>query len=324
MTGIAAMATSGIMAVSHMAGKVVAVFLRTGIPKGPSFRLELSVKDYIAILESLSTTGTEIGYIRFLPFCDCSEREGDVQLLTSEKTAMERLQLGDDGTMDTVLIDSLTGKEYRGTYMPDGADCSVCEEEDCENEDHWEANYNAYVEWLMETVAEELPPVVRYLMIDGDPAPFAHFPETPSGDMETTFRLAGQYGSYGTAEPAIIDGAKDAPISPDLLDLHKHLLSSYEGSEYEDEDPGIIPQTKDGESRDVQGEWDNLDDCQWPECTGRHSANRPKAIKEVRTVGERGQVETFMVCEDCYEQIVDYHHNYGHDWPEDIQEEITH
>ena len=63
--------------------------------------------------------------------------------------------MGDDGTMDTVIVDTETGNEYRYNYDGSpGAECEQHEVVDCEVESCGEKMYDDFVKWALEDCPE--------------------------------------------------------------------------------------------------------------------------------------------------------------------------
>ena len=52
----------------------------------------------------------------------------------------DRFQLGDDGTLDTVIIDTETGEEHRFNYQ----------------NSEYDGSYDDFVAWCMETLESEV------------------------------------------------------------------------------------------------------------------------------------------------------------------------
>ena len=64
-----------------------------------------------------------------------------------------RFQPADDGTLDTVILDSETGEEYRYSY--DGVFyCADHDTEMCTNDECAEAGYDSFVDFALESTAE--------------------------------------------------------------------------------------------------------------------------------------------------------------------------
>lgn len=68
---------------------------------------------------------------------------------------MERFILIDDGTMDTVIQDTVTGEYHRGTYEASTV-CEICEDPECEDDIHAEMEYVQYVNEFMSYLEEEI------------------------------------------------------------------------------------------------------------------------------------------------------------------------
>ena len=84
----------------------------------------------------------------------------ETYLQEREKMSDEKFQVLDDGTMDTVICDTSTGKEYRFVYDGFGP-CPEHDDEKCQLANCEFERYDMFVDWCIEEAADA---------VDGDAA----------------------------------------------------------------------------------------------------------------------------------------------------------